>query len=99
MPFTEDLDQFFDIDEFASSATYTPAGGSAKTVPVIYQKEQRLITDDGAQYVDQAPSALCKSADVVGVRKGDALEVNGIVYTIHAYPDDGHGVITLELSR
>ena len=35
----EDLAEFFDVDEHAQAASYTPSGGSASAITVIFRNE------------------------------------------------------------
>ena len=41
----EDLAEFFDVDEHAQAASYTPSGGSASSISVIFRNEFYL--EDG----------------------------------------------------
>jgi hypothetical protein len=93
MPFVENLDEFLDPGDFADMAVYTPQGGSASTVNVIF---------DGAymetlNVEDSGPAAHGKAADFAGVRQGDALRVRATDYFIRDKRPDGQGWITLKL--
>ena len=95
MPFTEDLAAFFDPAEFASAATYTPAGGSAATVNGIFDNgfADPLGIEGGA------PRFTCVAADVAGVAHGDALAVDGTTYRVVGVEPDGTGLVALKLQE
>ena len=47
MAFVEDLEVFFSEDDFAVSATFTPDGGSARTVSGIFDAEYVAVDGIG----------------------------------------------------
>lgn len=94
MPFVEDIDAFFDVDEFASAATW---GGSAVPVPVIFDRDYAEPFAGLAE--DAQPSALAPAARMPGVKHGDTLVVDGITYRVRGVEPDGTGVVRLRLEK
>lgn len=103
-PAWEDLDTFFDVDDFATTATFTRDGGQASP-PV------RCIFDD--PYFDKQlgeysgtegdPRITCKAVDVAGVKKHDECVIAsmpGRKYTvIHDPKFDGTGTCVVYMER
>lgn len=91
---------FFDTDDFAVSATYTPAGGSASTISGIFDDEFEAI-ETGAliAVASSAPVFQCKTSDVSTAAEGDALTVNSTSYLIRVVQNDGTGVTMLQLEK
>lgn len=93
MAFIEDFDEFLDTDDFADAAIYTPQGGSATSVNVIFDGQYM----DTLGVEDSGPAAHGKASDFLNVRQGDALRVRGKDYFIRDKRPDGQGWITLKL--
>jgi hypothetical protein len=65
---------FFNADEFAESAAYTPNGGAATTINVILAEEDPAIqspTPPGDTMI-----VLAKYADIATPAKGDTFTIN-----------------------
>tara|TARA_Y100000310_G_scaffold63046_1_gene58337 strand:- start:1309 stop:1635 length:327 start_codon:yes stop_codon:yes gene_type:complete len=79
-----DLADFFNTSDFGVAATYTPSGGSASTINVIFDKPFSSVPlDTGEQDVESnTPTALCISSDVSSVAHGDALVVSATTYSV-----------------
>jgi hypothetical protein len=79
-----DLSDFFSTNDFAVEATYTPSGGSASTINVIFDKPFNSIPlDSGEMDVESnTPTALCISSDVSSVAHGDALIIDSTTYNV-----------------
>ena len=86
-----DFSGFFDTDEFAESATYTPQGGSASTISVIFDKPyQSVALDSGTLDVeDIKPTVYCKTSDVSSVSHGDQLVINSTTYQVAGIESQG----------
>lgn len=89
--FEEDLTPFFDTDDFAVAATYTPSGGLAKTVNVIFDNAAL----DRLGIVATNPVALCRAEDVSAPTGADTLVVNGTTYKIKDADEQDDGATTL----
>jgi hypothetical protein len=95
MPFDEDLGEFLDTDEFATAATYTPAGGSAKTVNGIFDARYfEALGIDGTQ-----PAFTCVASDVPDAARGDALVIDSVDYKVSGVEPDGTGLTVLRLEK
>lgn len=103
-PAWEDLDTFFDVDDFATTATFTKEGG--QVLPPV-----RGIFDDPyfdkqlGEYVmtDSDPRITCKEVDVAGVKKHDECVIAsmpGKKYSVlHDPKPDGTGTCVVYLAR
>lgn len=90
-----DLGAFFNSDEFAVSATYTPAGGTAATIKVLLDKEDgALLGMEGTRL-----TCLAKTADVSAAKPKDTIVIAGTTYKIKSPPfHDESGITEIELS-
>ena len=96
----DDLDDFFEVDDFADLAIFTRVGGSAISVSGIFDAPQASRSaGDMLEVTAPSPQFLCTSADVMGVSEGDELTVRGVDYTVRVVLTDGTGVTTLILER
>ena len=98
MAFTEDLDLFFDDDDFAVSAVINTT--PQRTIKAIFSTP----TDSVALYEQAieapAPFLHCKTSDVSGVRSGkgaNTATVAGTSYKIERIEHDGTGTSRLYL--
>ena len=103
MAFTEELDSFFNTDDFGVAATYTPLGigGAATTVNVIFDREYIEMAVGTPGMEGDQPMALGKAADFPNVKQGDTLYFADldINYTIVNPKPDGTGLILLVLKE
>ena len=79
-----DLGIFFNSNDFGTTATYTPNGGSASTITVLFDKPFNSVpldTGDG-DIESNTPTVLCKTSDVASVAHGDVLVVNSTTYSV-----------------
>ena len=90
-----DLASFFNTDEFAVSATYTPAGGVATTIKVIWDKmDGAALGMDGTRI-----TCLAKTSDVSAAKPKDTIVIGGTTYKIKEPPNHTtDGTSELELS-
>ena len=88
-----DLSDFFLTDDFGIAATYTPDGGSASTINVLFDNPFNSVPLDGERDVESnTPTALAVSSDVSSVAHGDAIVINSITYHIvGVQKDSGSG--------
>lgn len=95
-----DILDFFEIDDFAEKATYTPVGGSASTVLGIFDNPQasRNATDM-LDITIPAPQFVCRTVDVANAADGDSIVIRSISYYIRVVLTDGTGVSTLILEK
>lgn len=95
-----DILDFFEVDDFADTATYTPVGGSAVSVNGIFDAPQasRNATDM-MDITIPSPQFVCRTADVPAAADGDEMIIRTIAYTVRVVLTDGTGVSTLILEK
>ena len=90
----DDLSDFFLTDDFGVAASYTPDGGSASTINVLFDNPFNSVPlDTGERDVESnTPTALAISSDVASVAHGDAIVISGVTYSIvGVQKDSGSG--------
>lgn len=95
-----DILDFFELDDFADAATYTPMGGSASTVLGIFDNPQ--ASRNATDLIDvtiPAPQFVCRTADVPNAADGDAIVIRSVSYLVRVSLNDGTGVSTLLLEK
>ena len=86
------------ISDYAETATYTPAAGSARSVAVVFDLESdvadigEMIERDGV-----AARATVATADVSEIAIGDVMAVRGVSYNVVGVEPDGTGHTVLRL--
>lgn len=99
-PEWENLDDFLDVDEFATQAVIQLQGGTTRQVVGIYD-DPYLNAELGEYDMDTTrPRFTCKLSDVPGVGRGDTLTLHdGTVLDILTGPQpDGTGMALLDLA-
>lgn len=90
MAFTEDIDEFLDVDAFAEWAIY-------------YGVKVKIIFDD--QYTEEMgaqssqPMAIGKASDYPDIAQGDEIYIGGAKYVIREYKPDAVGFILFTLEK
>ena len=92
------VSQIFKEDTLTVSATYTPEGGSASTIKIIFDRELINSLLGGAEVYNTQPAAICKTSDVSSAKQDETLIINGTTYYIKDPGFDNYGVRLLELS-
>ena len=89
-----DLGVFFNSDDFGTSATYTPDGGSASTITVLFDKPFNSVPMDSGE-VDvesNTPTCLCQTTDVSAAAHGDVIVISSTTYhVVGVQADSGSG--------
>lgn len=101
MPFYDsDIDNLLFTD-YAVDAVYTPAGGQAASIKVIFDNEFQAIEmlGGGVGFESTSPAALYKTASVSSAKHGDTLAISGKTYYITGVQPDGTGITRLILSE
>jgi hypothetical protein len=95
--FNSDL---LDIDVFAQTATFTPAGGQPKEIRTCFALGVGDVSL-GGEIVPQGVvgQAGCRSLDIAGVKNGDTVEVGGVAYRVLKIQPDETGWTTLFLGK
>lgn len=90
---------WFDTDAFAESVTYTPAGGTAKTVAIIPDAE------DPASQIPAPPGdsmiIMVRSSEVTAPGRGDTYTIDTVTWYHEEIVSGGpkSGVYNIRLSR
>lgn len=92
----DDLDVFFDPSGgFAVTAVYTPAGGAARNINVIFDK-------DAMPELEMIANRLyceAKTSDVIAAAPGETIQIAGVTYKIKEPPHHtATGTSTIELT-
>ena len=80
-------------------ATYTPNGGEAKEVYIVFNSEYQEAASFDEHQADQDPMALGLASDFTGVARNDTLLARGTTYNILAPKPDNEGFIEMLLSE
>ena len=97
---TADILDFFELDDFADTATYTPVGGSASSVLGIFDAPQASRgATDLVDVTIPSPQFVCRSADVPAAADGDEIIIRSTAYKVRVVLTDGTGVSTLILEK
>jgi hypothetical protein len=95
-----ELAVFFETNDFAVTATYTPFGGSASSVSGIFDKEYLELDSGGSvAFAINQPRFVCATSFVANAAEGDSLAVSGKTYKVVVVQDDGTGTTTLVLEE
>ncbi len=91
----KDLDVFFNVDEFAGIATYTPAGGTSISINICLDEYDPGISDiaPGDEML-----ILVKSSEVVP-KRGDTFIIAGDTWYFLEVLNSDFDVLKLKLSR
>ena len=111
---TADILDFFELDDFADTATYTAGGGgggggpgpgpggggTSTTIVGIFDAPQasRNATDL-MDITIPSPQFVCRTADVPAAADGDEIIIRTVSYTVRVVLTDGTGVSTLILEK
>ena len=94
-----DLANFFDTDAHGTAVTYTPAGGSGKTINVIFNNEYLLIEEGETGVSSTLPVVTCRSSDVSGISIDDTFLISSTTYKAKVIRPDGTGVTEIQLEE
>jgi hypothetical protein len=86
----DDLDTFFDVDEFGIAATWSGGG----TVNVIHDRD--YLRQFGV--IDSSdPAAIARRSAMSTAAQGQTLVIGGTSFTITGVEPDGTGIVVLRL--
>jgi|TARA_X000001382_G_scaffold109725_1_gene85985 hypothetical protein len=95
---TNDIrDIYFSSDEFGTTATVTPSGGSSSTIKVIFDRPDETLGIGEAGLTSHRPRITCKTSDITSLAHGDQVNVNSTNYTIAEILKDGTGIAEIFL--
>jgi hypothetical protein len=91
-------DRLIMLADFGVAATYTPSGGSASSITVIFDNAYEAVdTGGGVSFAVRQPRVTARTADVPNASEGDTLAVEGVTYVIRIVMPDGTGITELML--
>ena len=91
---------FFSVDDFGEAVTYTPQGGDAAVINVIFDTEFVEVNAGGSVgFAQNQAVILFRTSDVSAAAEGDAFTISGADYTARVIQDDGTGTTTIILER
>lgn len=86
------------VDTFGEDLTYTPAGGSATPVRMIFDHEYfDELPGLGIQL--SRPAARLLAADAPSLANGDTIARQGKTYKVVQTMPDGQGYVTVQLEE
>lgn len=99
---TSDISTFFNTDEFADSASYTPAQyahvhklGTSNTTTVNGNLYKDFVVINGSEAY--LPIFECATADVSSAAHGDRLTIDSVDYKVVGIEPDGTGITKLAM--
>lgn len=91
-------DRLIMLADFGVSATFTPVGGSASTITVIFDNNYEAVdAGGGVAFAMQQPRVTCRSSDVTGVSEGATMVIDSANYIVRVVMPDGTGITELML--
>lgn len=86
------------LADFGVTASYTPAGGSASDITVIFDNEYLDVDIGGAvAFATQQPKVLCRDGQISGIAEGDQMVISGSTYIVRVVMPDGTGMTEIML--
>ena len=96
--FETDMDRLAELQAVGEAVAYTPLGGDAKTIYVIFDNVS-LVSDTTGKVVGSRPEARGRTIDLTGTVVGGSLLIGGTTYTIKTNLPDDTGMTDMELSE
>jgi hypothetical protein len=97
--FDEDLDQFFDLNDYGVAATFTRAGADVATANVIFDDPSHSVSIDETDVEEGAHTLMATAASVAAVRRKDRVAVGGGTYTVQSIKSAGGGLKRMTLAK
>lgn len=83
--FAEDMDAFFDTDEHAVSASWSPSNGAAaQTAGVFLDMPDEIILGGGMTSTEYAITYA--ATKLTGLAEGESLTIEGVDYKVRSAP-------------
>jgi len=93
----EELAEFFEVDEHGSAANYTPSGGSASSITVIFRHDYFLEDVGNVGVETQQAVITVQTSKVPGIAHGDLIEIDSTNYNVVGVRPDGTGISEIVL--
>lgn len=98
MPVETAADRAIFLADFGVPCTYTPDGGVATDISVIFDNEFIDVDMAGSiSFAMQQPKALCRDGEVPNIREGDQMVIAGVTYIVRIAMPDGTGMTEVML--
>ena len=98
-PDWEDLDAFFDDDEFATPVVVETQSGETRRFSAIVDYPYVDAAAGIYELDTTAPQLTCPEPDLAGIARGDRADVGGKPYDVVGNPEpDGTGLAVLRLA-
>ncbi|AVO37388.1 head-tail joining protein [Pukyongiella litopenaei] len=99
-PAWEDLSEFFDPDEFATTATIRRDGEIIGEVLGIFDDPNQIAALGNYELDHPTPRLICPETDIADISRGDVATIEGRDFDIMQEPElDGTGIATLILAE
>ena len=96
----EDLSEFFDPDEFATTAIITRDEEQIGEVLGIFDDPNQVAELGEYEHDHPVPRFVCKEVDAALIERGDVLTIEGKEFDVMQEPElDGTGIATLILAE
>lgn len=92
MAFMEDLDQFFEDDDFAEEVMVTFASGATRSFMAIVETPTQGVGVYEAEVESDAPYLRCKTGDTTGIRRENTVSVRDETWIVERVRHEGTGV-------
>ena len=93
----EELAEFFEVDEHGTAANYTPSGGSASAITVIFRHDYYLEDVGNVGVETQQAVITVQTSKVPGIAHGDLIEIESTNYNVVGVRPDGTGISEIVL--
>ena len=93
----EQLAEFFEVDEHGTAANYTPSGGSASSITVIFRHDYYLEDVGNVGVETQQAVITVQTSKVPGIAHGDLIEIDSTNYNVVGVRPDGTGISEIVL--
>lgn len=93
----EELAEFFEVDEHGTTANYTPSGGSASSITVIFRHDYYLEDAGNVGVETQQAVITVQTSKVPGIAHGDLIEIDSTNYNVVGVRPDGTGISEIVL--
>jgi hypothetical protein len=96
MAFTENLQQFFETEDFAIGVTFVLASGATRQIKAIFDTPSQSVELYETAIEAGVPKLICATSETSGLERASTT-INGVAYKIARIAHDGTGVSVLYL--
>ena len=93
----EELAEFFEVSEHGTAANYTPSGGSASAITVIFRHDYYLEDVGNVGVETQQAVITVQTSKVPSIAHGDLIEIDSTNYNVVGVRPDGTGISEIVL--